>query len=1176
MTFPLLSSRSLKTRVTLFSLLIFLISVWSLAFYTSHMLRADMQGQLGAQQFSTATILAAQINRELEHRFQSMQLVVKRVNPSRFEQAALQALLEEHVILQSMFSSGVYFLRADGTVLAEGEIHKGRVGRNYLDRGDIRLALTEGRSSVGKPHLSRRDGFPEFGMTVPVRDAQGQIIGALRGEISLKEANFLDQIAGVPYGKTGGYLIIARQQRLIITATDKRRVMETLPPVGSDPAIDRLIQGYEGSDVVVQPTGERVLASDKAVPAADWILSVVLPSAEAFAPIEALQQRLLLVTLVLTLLVGVLTRWMLRRQLAPLLTTANTLAALTDDKQFPSALPVTRQDEVGQLIGSFNHLLDILRQRDILLGQVLDNSSVAIFLVDMTGRITRANQRMAEMFGTALVQLIGSEYVNLIHPSEREIGRELMLKLFASAVPSTDVERLYQRPDGTQFWGHLTGRRFFDGKGNNLGIVAVLEDISERKLAHVRILESEERFRTLIEESPSAIVVHREGKLLYVNPAAVELLGARRAQELIGKEMLSFIHPDYHEMAQARMQILRDTGQPVPPREQKLVKLDGTVFDAEIQSRSIVYDGQSAIRTAFHDISERKVAFDKLQLAASVFTHAREGITITDANANIIDVNDAFSRITGFSRDEVLGQNPRLLSSGRQSSEFYANMWHDLLEEDHWYGEIWNRRKSGEVYPQMITISTVRDDADQVRHYVALFTDISSLKAHQHELEHIAHFDALTNLPNRVLLADRLQQGMMQAQRRGQMLALAYLDLDGFKLINDRHGHEAGDLLLTTLATRMKQALREGDTLARIGGDEFVAVLLDLSDKQDSLPMLRRLLAAAAEPVQLGELVLQVSASAGVTFYPQAEEIEADQLLRQADQAMYQAKQAGKHRYHFFDAEHDRSVRDQHESIERIRQALAADEFVLHYQPKVNMRTGQVVGAEALIRWQHPDKGLLAPAEFLPVIEDHPLAVQIGEWVIGTALDQTERWQDLGLDLPVSVNVGARQLQQTDFVERLRALLAAHPQVKPWHLEIEVLETSALEDMVGVAQLIDDCHQLGVLFAMDDFGTGYSSLTYLKRLRVTLLKIDQSFVCDMLDDPDDRAILEGIIGLASAFQRNVIAEGVETIAHGTLLLQLGCDLAQGFGIARPMPGAHLPAWAATWQRDAAWLAVCEA
>ena len=462
-------------------------------------------------------------------------------------------------------------------------------------------------------------------------------------------------------------------------------------------------------------------------------------------------------------------------------------------------------------------------------------------------------------------------------------------------------------------------------------------------------------------------------------------------------------------------------------------------------------------------------------------------------------------------------------------------------------------------------------EAGQAPRFIVISHDVTARRQAEAHVAKLAYFDSLTSLPNRVLLADRLQQAMAQAQRRQLQLAVAYLDLDGFKAINDRHGHQTGDQVLITLALRMKEALREGDTLARLGGDEFVAVLIDLDDTQASVPLLNRLLAAAALPVQVGELCLQVSASLGVTFYPQAQGIEADQLLRQADQAMYQAKLAGKNRYQIFDAAQDSSLRSHHESREHIRLALTQGEFVLHYQPKVNMRTGKIIGAEALIRWQHPEKGLLAPATFLPVIEDHPLAVAVGEWVMNAALTQVESWHAIGLDLPVSVNIGARQLQQGDFVARLQGILAAHPQVRPSCIELEVLETSALQDMAQVSRVIEDCAQLGVMFALDDFGTGYSSLTYLKRLKVSSLKIDQSFVRDMLDDPDDLAILQGVIGLALAFKREVIAEGVETAAHGAALLRLGCELAQGYGIARPMPADQLPAWAATWRPDVSWI-----
>jgi diguanylate cyclase (GGDEF)-like protein len=460
---------------------------------------------------------------------------------------------------------------------------------------------------------------------------------------------------------------------------------------------------------------------------------------------------------------------------------------------------------------------------------------------------------------------------------------------------------------------------------------------------------------------------------------------------------------------------------------------------------------------------------------------------------------------------------------------------------------------------------------DEIGHLISAFNRLLlKLDSNQAELQHLAHFDLLTSLPNRVLLADRLHQVMLQTQRNGKLLAVAYLDLDGFKSINDTYGHATGDQVLIELASRLKQTLREGDTLSRLGGDEFVAVLLDQNDVATCRPILDRMLAAAAEPLNIGGLVLEVSASIGVTLYPQAEAVDADQLLRQADQAMYKAKLVGKNCYCIFDADHDRSLRSHNESLEHIRNALARREFVLYYQPKVNMRSGAVIGAEALIRWQHPERGLLPPAAFLPLIEEHQLAVEIGEWVIASALAQMELWQASGLNISVSVNVGARQLQQADFVQRLRASLAAHPTIQPRDLELEVLETSALEDLSRVSRVIEACREIGVMFALDDFGTGYSSLTYLKHLPVAQLKIDQSFVRDMLVDPDDLAILGGVLGLANSFRRQVIAEGVETIEHGEMLLQLGCELAQGYGIARPMPAGDFPAWTRQWQMDPAW------
>ncbi|ARU48258.1 EAL domain-containing protein [Sulfurospirillum diekertiae] len=439
------------------------------------------------------------------------------------------------------------------------------------------------------------------------------------------------------------------------------------------------------------------------------------------------------------------------------------------------------------------------------------------------------------------------------------------------------------------------------------------------------------------------------------------------------------------------------------------------------------------------------------------------------------------------------------------------------------------------------------------------------------KLERIAHYDTLTNLPNRVLLADRLHQAMAQSNRHNRSLAIIYLDLDGFKSINDTYGHHIGDILLVTLAGRMEQILREGDTLSRIGGDEFVIVLNDIKEVKLCELILERLLHVTNMPVIINDISVQVSSSIGVTFYPQ-DGASADQLMRHADQAMYLAKQSGKNSYRFFDLDQNVSLQAQRDYFLEVANALAHKEFVLYYQPKVNMKTGEIIGAEALIRWEHPQKGLVMPLSFLPFLENHSLSIEIGEWVIHSALSQIGQWQKIGFNLPVSININAYQLQQNDFMVRFKAILEAHSDVDPSLLEVEILETSAVEDIVHVSAIMQSCHALGVHFALDDFGTGYSSLTYLKRLPAKTLKIDQSFIHDMLDDPDDLAIIEGVLGLARAFRKNVIAEGVESVDHGLCLLALGCEFAQGYGIAEPMPPQEFLFWVEAWKPDARWMA----
>ncbi len=689
------------------------------------------------------------------------------------------------------------------------------------------------------------------------------------------------------------------------------------------------------------------------------------------------------------------------------------------------------------------------------------------------------------------------------------------------------------------------------------------------------IEESEALFRAVFDNAAVGIAqVSPQGRFLQINQYFCNLLGYTR-DEILGQGF------DYQRLTLAE-DLPTDSrhvarmlqGELAHYRVEKRYthKLGHTVW-ASLSSH-LLRDAAGAplyFISAVQDITDKKHAEERLQLAASVFSHSREAIMITDPDGRIIEVNNAFTRITGYAREEALGQNPRILKSGRQGAEYYATLWQVLKRDGHWHGEVWNRRKNGEVYAELQTVSAVNDGKGQLSYYVALFTDITPMMEHNKQLEHIAHFDALTELPNRVLLADRLQQAIAQCQRRSQFVAVAYLDLDGFKAINDSHGHDVGDQLLIALAGRMKSTLRDGDTLARIGGDEFAAILVDLDSVVECEPVLRRLLQVAAEKITVGDKQVQVSASIGVTVYP-LDGSDPDLLMRHADQAMYQAKQSGKNRFQLFDLEHDEAVQGHQARLSQMRQALERQEFVLYYQPKINMRTQQVVGVEALIRWQHPQRGLLAPLVFLPDADDNPLSVAIGEWVIDTALAQMDRWRQAGHAMAVSVNIGAYQLQQADFTQRLQALLQAHSAVPASQLQLEVLETSALQDISMTGKVMNQCRAIGVGFALDDFGTGYSSLTYLKHLPAEVLKIDQSFVRDMLEDSSDLAIVQSVIGLASAFARKVLAEGVETQAHGQRLLAMGCELAQGFGIGHPMAAADFDQWLQRWQQQPQWKA----
>ncbi|SCK10548.1 EAL domain-containing protein [Vogesella sp. LIG4] len=731
--------------------------------------------------------------------------------------------------------------------------------------------------------------------------------------------------------------------------------------------------------------------------------------------------------------------------------------------------------------------------------------------------------------------------------------------------------RQLSRRAGAQAEGSLA-ERLAVGGNDALGQLAQACNALTAQLQMARQGENHGRhFADMLLQAMPMPVFYKDlqGRYLGCNEAFAHIIGQSRhairgksAEELWGRQ-LAKVHQQ-HDDALLQGAVRQDYYGELRDQygQRRQVSFSKNVFYGD--------DGKVAgIIGAWNDISELRSAENQLRLLAGVFKHSREGIAVTDARGRFLDANRALCQMSGYEREQLQATRLKEFCSARHDAGFYEQLLQQLVAEGYWQGEVWTRRQDGSHYPVLLSITSVLDDAGTLRNYIAIFTDISILKEQEQRLDRMAHHDALTQLPNRGQLAARMQQSIARANANGLFLAVCVLDLDGFKRINDRYGHQYGDQLLIQVAGRLRDALRGSDTVARLGGDEFALVLTDLPDLEACHSSLQRLLDIIAQPYELSGIPLQLTASIGVALYPQ-DEHDPDTLLRHADQAMYQVKEQGRNGYRLFDAEHDKRRRSRKESLARLQQALQQGELRLYYQPKVNMRNGKVVGAEALLRWHHPQHGVLAPGAFLADIEDSELDIPLGEWVIRTALAQMQEWRARGLLLGISVNISAFHLQQPDFAQRMAVLLQEYPEVPRDMLEIEVLESTALSDLERVISLMRDCQALGVRFALDDFGTGYSSLLYLKRLPADKLKIDQSFIRNMHEDTDDLAIVQGIIGLSGAFNRHLVAEGVETEEHGKLLLYLGCEVAQGYGIARPMPAENFFDWVRRWQGNPQW------
>ncbi|ENO92509.1 EAL domain-containing protein [Thauera mechernichensis] len=541
---------------------------------------------------------------------------------------------------------------------------------------------------------------------------------------------------------------------------------------------------------------------------------------------------------------------------------------------------------------------------------------------------------------------------------------------------------------------------------------------------------------------------------------------------------------------------------------------------------------------------------------ATVFTSSSEGMLITDAAGTIIAANPAFSRITGYTLDEVIGHSPGLLNSGRQDAGFYRRMWSAINSRGQWQGEIWNRRRNGSIYPEWLSISAVHGEDGKVLNYIGIFSDITERKEAEARILHLAHHDPLTNLPNRALLQDRLQQVLLQARRHKRGVAVLLLDLDRFKTINDILGHESGDGLLLQITERCRSTIRDTDTLARLSGDEFVIVLQEVDGAHDAALIARKILDEVALPCQLGEHRITVTASIGIALYDQ-DGGTPSALLRNADAAMHRAKEAGRNGFEFFSAEMNTSSLGQLLLENQLRGAADRGELLLHYQPKECAISGRLLGLEALLRWQHPELGLVAPGRFIPLAEEIGLIGTIGEWVLGEACRQQRAWLDAGLDIvPVAVNLSAQQLAQQNIVSQISNAIN-DAGLAPEVIELELTETMLMRDIDRNIHTLIRLRDMGVRLSIDDFGTGYSSLNYLRQFPVNALKIDRSFVSDISAEGNEGKIASAIIGMAHSLGLEAIAEGVETEAQRSFLVAQGCHQLQGYLIGRPVPAGEL-------------------
>jgi diguanylate cyclase (GGDEF)-like protein/PAS domain S-box-containing protein len=851
----------------------------------------------------------------------------------------------------------------------------------------------------------------------------------------------------------------------------------------------------------------------------------------------------------------------------PIRDLANTELSVSTRENYSVRARKKGDDEIGVLIDQFNGMLERIQRGDTALrdaqselenrvaertsylNALIQNSPLGIVVVDPYQNVKSCNSAFEKLFNCRESDLVEKSLTVVFGDVEPLLDAHRRALGETAITLTSRLQREDQSVIDVEL--HTVGLMV---EGKLVGSLGLYQDITVRTRAEEEMRKMETTLRRLaaiVESSDDAIISEALDGTIQTWNGGAERMYEYPAAKAIGKP----INIIFNDGPEDEISSLLEKVKPAETAtrfETIRVKNDGKRVHIDC-TLSPVIDAAGRLvgaSTIARDVTERVKAEERLQLWSRVLDQSGEGIFICDPQERILLVNKAFEKLTGFSAEEACGKTPRILQSKHHDRAFYADLWKILSETGAWQGELWNRRKSGELYAEWLSLSAISDSKGVVTHYIGIFSDITSRKRAAEQMVHLAHYDALTDLPNRLLLMDRLQQLTKAAQRRESKVAVVFIDLDRFKEVNDSLGHAAGDVLLQTLAKRFSKVVRAEDTLARMGGDEFVMVIQGLHRSQDAAIIVKQLLSCLKEPVMLNGYEHTVTASMGISVFPD-DAADGQELIRNADAAMYQAKAAGRDAYQFYTSDLNRRALEMLSTENDLRRAIERQELILYYQPQVDIVSGLVVGAEALIRWNHPELGLLMPGKFVSVAEERGLIISTGSWVIEEAARQAAIWQNAGIFITVAVNVSAVQFRQKDFEQLLVNSVRRHG-IIPERMELELTESIVMRDAETTVDKLDRLHALGFQLSIDDFGTGYSSLSYLRRFPINKVKIDQSFV----KDEKAGVIVTTIISLARNLNLKVIAEGVETKEQLNLLREHSCDEAQGFFFSPALaPGA---------------------